>query len=123
MAKYNYRIKKWADDSAEKFAKKHKNLIPGKEDDFVSREVIYPFRRNEDEAYYGSIMMWQNKNKSYTIGFFFSYYCGDTFFERVTDVKECDVEMLPVLIENMHKTYCNEKMIDEIIADEKAKES
>ena len=119
MSEYNYKIKKWADDDAEKFAKKHEKLKPGKENNFVSKEVIYPTHRDADEAYSGTLMMWQNENKSYTIGFFFGYYCGDVFFERTTDVKEGDIDRLTLLINKMHQIYCNEKMIDEVIQDEK----
>lgn len=115
MTEYNYRIKKWADDAAQKFANKIVKLKPGNEDSFASKEVIYPFHRDADEAYSGCIMMWQNANKSYTIGFFFGYYCGDVFFEQTIDVEEQNVSILPMVIENMHTLYCNEKKIDEII--------
>ena len=117
MSQYNYKIKKWNDNDANKFATKTSKLKPGKENSFVSKEVIYPKHRNENDAYSGTLMMWQNDNNSYTLGFFFGYYRGDVFFNRTLDVKERDIEKLPMLIENMHKAYCDEKMIDEIIND------
>lgn len=117
MSDYNYKFKKWKEDDAAKLVERAKKLKPENTNSFIAKDVVVPKDKEANDAYSGTIMLWKNKN-TYTVGFFFGYYCGDMFFERTTDVKFDKFEKLQQIIENIQKQYCTEEMINEIIEDE-----
>lgn len=118
---YNYKFSPWTEEKEISLTNRAEKLKPGKFSSFVFEDVICPRDKDADEGYYASIIMWQNEDMSYSIGFFFGYYLDDAFFEKVIEVPYEKKTIIKDVISQIYKDYCNTDTVDKIIDEWKAK--
>jgi predicted DNA-binding ribbon-helix-helix protein len=119
---HNYRVKTLNENKMKAVAKKCRNLRPGNLSDYAAYEVIAPKKKDDNDAMVGTIMLWKNEDNSYSIGFFFSYYLGYSFYERVTTIPNEDDITITDVMKKLYDKYCTEENIKSVISTKEAKD-
>ena len=125
---YNYKVEEIKEADIKNAVEAAKSLpIDSDDEDEIYYDIliINPIDGDadiENQPYSGFISIYKNENKIYSIVFFLSYFCGDSFFIDDVDVPFDNEEELESEIRRMTKMYSDTEVINKLIEEQMEKE-
>ena len=126
---YNYKVEEVKETDI-KNAVEGAKLLPidsdNEDSNYYDIQLINPIDEDadiENQPYSGFISIYKNEIKTYTIVFFFSYFCGDPFYVDDVNVPFGNDEELESEIRRMISKYSDTEVINNLIEDQMKKES
>lgn len=125
---YNYKVEEVKEEDIKNAVEAAKSLPIDSDDEgenYYDIQLINPIDEDadiENQPYSGFISIYKNENKTYTIVFFLSYFCGDPFFIDDVDVPFENEEELESEIRRMTKMYSDTEVINKLIEQQMEKE-
>ena len=125
---YNYKVEEVNETDIKNAVEAAKSLPIDSDDEdeiYYDIQLINPIDEDadiENQPYSGFISIYKNENKIYSIVFFLSYFCGDSFFIDDVDVPFENEEELESEIRRMTKMYSDTEVINKLIEQQMEKE-